>query len=270
MCNSSCHNDQLEPGKATLCLVNYKTEELTRLCLRSIRKYTHYPYEVIVVDNGSADRSLDYLRSLDWITLIERPPEAMTRTGSWAQGTALDLGLQACRTEFFLALHSDTIVHRNGWLADLVAQCGPDIACAGGGKLDLKPKWAILLKKYTDYQEWRRRRRGTDKAFYIRAICALYRTEILRREKLSFFDPAKNLTCGEEIYHQLLAAGYRVNVLSPWKMAQLIHHLAHATMVFNPEFTVRRRTEKKCKRRLEKLLKSPIVKAIQNDSSLDK
>ena len=37
-------------GKATICIVNYKTQEFTRLCLRSIRKFTKYPYEVIVVD----------------------------------------------------------------------------------------------------------------------------------------------------------------------------------------------------------------------------
>jgi hypothetical protein len=270
VCNPKDNHDHLEPGKATICLVNYKTEELTRLCLRSIRKYTRYPHEVIVVDNGSADSSLEYLRSLDWITLIERPPEDMTGTGSWAQGTALDLGLAACRTEFFLAMHSDAIVHKEGWLQELVAACGPDIACAGSGKLDLKPRWEILLKKFTDVKEWIRRRKGTANPFYIRAICAVYRTEILRREKLTFFNPENNMTCGREIYHKLEDAAYKMNVISPWKMAEYIYHLAHATMVFNPEFSVRKRTEKKCKRQLEKILKSPIVKAVQDDSSLDK
>lgn len=258
------------PGKVTICLVNYKTEELTRLCLRSIRKYTHYPYKVIVVDNGSADASLDYLRSLDWITLIERAPEEMTHTGSWAQGTALDMGLKICDTEFFLAMHSDAIVHKDGWLKDFVAQCPSDTVCAGGGKLDLKPSWEILLKKYTDVKEWIRRWKGTDTPFYIRAICALYRTEILRREKLTFFDPEKDLTCGQEIYIKLCAGNYKINALSPWDMAKFIYHLAHATMVFNPEFKVRKKTEKKCRQQLENILKSPMVKAIQNDYSLDK
>ncbi|MDD5728434.1 MAG: glycosyltransferase family 2 protein [Victivallales bacterium] len=263
-------NAELASGKVTICLVNYKTEELIRLCLRSIRKYTHYPCELIVIDNGSADGSLEYLRSLDWITLIERAPGEMTRTGSWAQGTALDMGLRACKTEFFLAMHSDAIVHKDGWLSEFVGECGPGTACAGSGKLDLKPRWQMLLKEYTDYQEWIRRRQGVSKPFYIRAICALYRTEILRRENLTFFDPEKNFTCGQEIYLKLVEKGCPVNVISPWKMAKFIYHLAHATMVFNPEFTVRRRTEKKCKRRLENILKSPIVEAIQNDCSLDR
>lgn len=267
MCNSK---DSLVPGKVTICLVNYKTEELTRLCMRSIRKYTHYPYEVIVIDNGSADVSLDYLRTLDWITLIERSPEEMTGTGSWAQGTALDMGLAACNNEFFLAMHSDTIIHKDGWLKDFVEKCPADTVCAGGGKLDLKPRWEVLLKRCTDFKEWIRRYKGTDKPFYIRAICALYRTDILRKEKLTFFDPDKNLTCGREIYIKLKEANYKLNAMSAWDMAKFIYHLAHATMVLNPEFSVRKKTKKKCTKQLEDIFKSPIVQIIQNDYSLDK
>ena len=270
MCNSDDKQNNLEPGKVTICLVNYKTEELTRLCLRSIRKYTHYPYKVIVIDNGSADGSLDYLKSLNWITLIERSPGEMTRTGSWAQGTALDMGLKICDTEFFLAMHSDTIVHKDGWLKEFITECGTGIASAGCGKLDLKPRWEILLKQCTDVKDWIRRWKGTNKPFYIRAICALYRTEILKKENLTFFDPEKNLTCGEEVYLDLVAGNYNVNALSPWHMAKFIYHLAHATMVFNPEFKVRKKTERKCKQQLEKVLASPMIQAIQNDSSLDK
>ena len=62
-----------QPGKAAICIVNYKTLDFTRLCLRSIRKFTRYPHEVTVVDNDSQDESLEYLKSLEWIRLLERP-----------------------------------------------------------------------------------------------------------------------------------------------------------------------------------------------------
>ena len=51
----------LTKGKAAICIVNYKTLDFTRLCLRSIRKFTNFPYEVIVVDNDSQDESLEGL-----------------------------------------------------------------------------------------------------------------------------------------------------------------------------------------------------------------
>jgi hypothetical protein len=53
-------------------------------------------------------------------------------------------------------------------------------------------------------------------------------------------------------------------------MAEYIYHLAHATMVLNPEFTVRKRTEKKCRRELMRILNAPLAREILNDSSLDR
>ncbi|MBL8704260.1 MAG: glycosyltransferase, partial [Rhodospirillales bacterium] len=58
----------------TVLVPNYRTPELTRLCLRLLRKHTPPGrIRVIAIDNDSRDESLDYLRSLAWISLIERP-----------------------------------------------------------------------------------------------------------------------------------------------------------------------------------------------------
>ena len=102
---------QIIKGKATICIVNYKTLDFTRLCLRSIRKFTNYPYEVIVVDNDSGDASLEYLRGLGWIRLIERRSEPDEPGGGFAHGTGLQLGLENCNTEFFVSMHSLSLIH---------------------------------------------------------------------------------------------------------------------------------------------------------------
>ncbi len=263
---------QLTAAKATICIVNYKTEELTRLCLRSIRRFTKdYPYEVVVVDNDSGDGSLEYLRSLKWIKLIERPGQVM-KSGSWAHGTALDLGLDAAQTEFFVAMHSDTFVHKAGWLPFLANLAKPDIACAGAGKIELKPKWQLLLKHATDVRQWYKKLTGDKKSrFYVRAICALYRTEILRKEKLQFaMGVDDGFTCGKQLYYRLRELGYGTIEVSALTMSKYVFHLAHATMVLNPEFKVRKRTEKKCRRELMKVLSSPLAKEILADDSLDR
>ena len=45
----------------TILLPNYKTPELTRLCLRSLRKYPDCSrIKVIAVDNASGDESVEY------------------------------------------------------------------------------------------------------------------------------------------------------------------------------------------------------------------
>jgi hypothetical protein len=261
---------EYEKGKTTICVVNYKTEELTKLCLRSIRKFTKAPYKVVVVDNDSGDASLDYLRTLKWITLIERPGE-MKGSGSWAHGTGLDKGLEICDTEFFMAMHSDTFVRREGWLGELLSRMSPETACVGGGKLDLKPKWQVLLKRFTDVKKLKRKLTEKKRLdFYIRTICALYRTKILHDENLTFaMNVEDGVTCGKQLYYELVDRKFPTEVVSEWKMAELLHHLAHATMVLNPEFTVRERTERKFKKKIERVMASPEIQSVLNDDSLD-
>ena len=111
---------ELTEGKATIGIVQYKTLDFIRLCLRSIRKFTAYPCEVIVVDNDSADESLEYLRKLKWIRLIERKNEPDEPGGGYSHAAALDVALANCNTEFFVSLHSDVFVKRTGWLAALI------------------------------------------------------------------------------------------------------------------------------------------------------
>lgn len=261
---------EYEKGKTTICIVNYKTEELTRLCLRAIRKYTKVPYEVIVVDNDSGDASLDYLRSLKWIRLIERPGE-MVKSGGWAHATALDKGLESCNTEFFMAMHSDTFVHKDGWLGEMQKYIDDDTACIGGGKIDLKPMWQVFLKRITDYKALVKKIKNEKRDdFYIRTICAIYRTDILKQKGYNFSMEIENgVTCGKQLYYSLVDNDYKTAQISEWDMAKWIYHLAHATMVLNPEFTVRSRTEKKCKKKIFQILNLPLVKDILNDESLD-
>ena len=265
-------------GKATICIANYKTLDFTRLCLRSIRKFTSYPYEVIVVDNDSQDESLAYLKSLSWIRLIERQGRAAEPGGGYAHAAALDLGLKNCNTEFFISMHSDTFVKKDNWLTDLISCFDNDenIACVGSGKIEPTPKWRILLKKATDLRTFKRKLlREPDPIgkfrYYNRTICCLYRTDILRRENLPFLmDRGKGLTGGKKLYFELIDRGYKTVELPPAIMGQYIIHLAHATQVVNPqEFTLRKRTVRKCHRLVNKVMSSEVVKDILGDSYLD-
>ncbi len=265
--------------KATICIVNYKTLDLTRLCLRSIRKFSKYPCEVIVVDNNSQDKSLEYLKSLNWICLVERHPKPDELGGGYAHGAALDLALEKCNTEFFVTMHSDVIVRKERWLTDLIGYFGGDknVACVGSGKIELTPKWRILLKKATDLKALKRKvfrdpQLLTKFRYHNRAICCIYRTDILRREKLSFLaGKGQSMAVGQKLYFELIDRGYKTVELPSSVMGQFIYHLAHATQVVNPqEFTLRKRAIKKCNRLIYKVMSSAIVQSMLADDSLDK
>lgn len=265
-------------SKATICIVNYKTLSFTRLCLRSIRKFTNYPYEVIVVDNDSKDESLEYLKNLSWIRLLERSHKPGQPRGSYDEGAALDIGLENCNTEFFVAMHSDTFAKRENWLAELVEHFGNDenVACVGSGKIELIPRWRILLKKATNLKAVIRKifqNRAVNEKFryHNRAICCLYRTDVLHREKLSFLmGREQGLTSGQKLYFEFLDRGYKTVELPASVMGQYIIHLAHATQVINPqEFTLEKRTIKKYQRIVDKIMSSEIIQDILKDDSLD-
>jgi len=269
----------LQKDKATIAIINYKTLDFTRLCLRTIRKFTRSPYEVIVVDNGSRDASLEYLKSLSWIRLIERPAQADNLGGAHAHAAALDLALENCNTEFFVSLHSDAFIRRDHWLGELIGHFhdDPRSAGVGSGKIESIAPWRQWLKKVTDVRTLQRRlRKEPDPRgihrYYNRTICCLYRTDVLQRERLSFvMDHAQGLTAGQKLYFELVDRGYKTVELSPSVMNRYLVHLAHATQVLNgAEFNLRRGTVRKCQRLIDRVFASPVFRDVLRDESLDR
>ncbi|MCX7078529.1 MAG: glycosyltransferase, partial [Pseudomonas sp.] len=121
------------PANYSIVLVNYKSLELTKTCLELLREglqETGVP--VFVVDNYSDDASSEYLRTLNWINLIEREsttPEA----GSVAHGRALDMALDHVETEYLFLLHTDTFIYDPTVFTLMISQCtGPrEVAAVG-------------------------------------------------------------------------------------------------------------------------------------------
>lgn len=98
---------------ASIVLLNWNGLEWTRKCIESVQADPSYPAELIVVDNGSTDGSLDYLRSLAGIRLI-----ANEKNRGFAGG--VNQGLAAARGDWVVLLNNDTVV-TDGWLTRLVA-----------------------------------------------------------------------------------------------------------------------------------------------------
>ncbi len=265
-------------GKATIGIVQYKTLDFTRLCLRSIRKFTSHPCEAIVVDNDSDDESLDYLRSLKWIRLLERKSKPDEPGGGYSHAAALDMALANCNTEFFVSLHSDVFIKRAGWLTDLIRYFGDDekIACVGTGKIELQPAWQIWLKKNLDVKALKRRLlREPDPLgkfrYFNRTIYSIYRTDVLRREGLTFLMGREDgMTAGRMLYFDLLDRGYETVELPQRLVGKYVVHLAHATQAVNPqEFSLRQRTKRKYKKQYDKVMTSELFASIMADNSLD-
>ncbi len=257
---------EIREGISTVCIVNYKTLKITKLCLDNLKKIeAGLPFKVMVIDNDSADESLEYLKSLNWIQLVERKKERIN-DGGHEHGAALDLGLELCDTEFFISLHSDTIIHKDGWLKFLIEkfQNDPKVACVGGDKIDFVPAWKVLIKKMGDFKTFKRKILRTPDTlgiyrYYNRTNCSAYRTEVLKKENLSFLMwRDKGLTAGKKLFFELEDRGYKTVGIPDSKMKNYMVHLGHATQAINSEFNIPDRTKKKyfkAERKLESLAK---------------
>jgi len=80
----------------------------TRQCLASVRAYTDEPYELVLVDNGSTDGTLEFLRNEQGVTLIANPENR-------GFPAAANQGIEASRGRQVLLLNNDVVV-TTGWL----------------------------------------------------------------------------------------------------------------------------------------------------------
>lgn len=93
--------------KVSIIVLTWNSYEITRDCLLSLRKVDYPNFEVVLVDNGSADCSPERLnREFPEITLIQNP-ENLGFTGGNNVGirAAFDRG-----TDYLLLLNNDTVV----------------------------------------------------------------------------------------------------------------------------------------------------------------
>ncbi len=265
----------------TILVPNYRTPQVTRLCLRLLRRHTDPARAaVIVIDNDSGDESLDYLRSLGWIRLIERTPVSGEPVAK-AHARALDLGLAAVDTPCVLSIHTDTFVCRGDWLDVLLAPLGdPAVAGVGSWKLERRPplqRWAKAVERQVQRAVFPLIGRGHgrleglgDNWFYLRSHCALYRTAPLREHGLRFDDGDANTPAGKMMHRRLEDLGHRMVFLPGERLSRHLVHVNHATMVLNPQLGARRRTIAKGERRLRRILADLDAAQVLGDASLDR
>jgi len=99
--------------KTSIILLTLNNLASTVRCIRSIRKFTDVPYEIVAVDNGSADGTVSWLASQPDVRLIANP-----RNRGFAAGC--NQGAEAASGDYVLFLNNDTVVSRR-WLSLLFA-----------------------------------------------------------------------------------------------------------------------------------------------------
>ena len=130
MTPNSCHQEvELSFVKTdplvSIVILNFNRLDDLRACLDSIKRNTPERHEIIIVDNASTDGSLNYLRTVPDITLVENP----TNVGC---PPARNQAMTLTKGDYVVFLDNDTIV-TSGWLTTFVrhARRNPKIGLLG-------------------------------------------------------------------------------------------------------------------------------------------
>src|SRR4051812_33695377 len=99
-------------NKTSIIILTCNQLHITHMCLESIRCYTDEPYELIVVDNGSTDETVNYLKSQADVKVILNDKNL-----GFAKGC--NQGMEVATGDTLLFLNNDTIVTSN-WLTTML------------------------------------------------------------------------------------------------------------------------------------------------------
>jgi GT2 family glycosyltransferase len=95
------------PPTVSIVMLTWNQKDLTALCLRSLEISTPVPYELIIVDNGSTDGTVDFLKSYSAGKGNVKVIFNLENAG-FARGN--NQGIKEARGEYVLLLNNDTVL----------------------------------------------------------------------------------------------------------------------------------------------------------------
>ncbi|KAA0943820.1 MULTISPECIES: glycosyltransferase [unclassified Pseudomonas] len=225
----------------SIVIVNYKTPEITKICLDLLRKHvggSNVP--IWVVDNYSADESTEYLRTLDWINLIERTaPEP--EPGHIAHGKALDMVLERIETDYLFLMHTDTFVFDKNVFSMMLNKCikNPKVVAVGcveqlnrGAARTLWRFSSRLFKHHFRHLKvslgLRSREPKPYKEVYLKSFCTLWNCKLVKQHGMHF--SMDDRVPGYTLQDRMTELGYVIEMLSPRKIFSYLDHIQAGTV----------------------------------------
>lgn len=147
--------------EVSVIVVNWDRRELLRECLRSLAQQEGPDFEVILVDNGSRDGSVEMAEG-EFLQTGLLPVRILRNTSNVGFCRANNQGIAAARGEFIALLNNDAEA-APGWLQALrrAFECGADVGMAASKILVKQEPRRIDKAGHLIYPDGQNRGRGT-------------------------------------------------------------------------------------------------------------
>src|SRR5437867_1553646 len=238
------------PEKAPLVsiiILNYNGADLLPACLDSLHDLSYPQYEVIVVENGSTDNSMEVLARYSWVKVV-RTERNLGSSGGY------NFGLPHSRGEFVLMMNNDMIANRDfvSVLSRYLVE-HPEVGIVQGkmilprsnGTLEVCGSFLTCCGfpyHYGYYKPDGPKYQRNYPVFTGKGACMMFRREVIDQAGGYYFNPEFHCYYEEtDLCHRAWLAGYETHfVASP-----PIQHLSGVTIArsekagFNLEYYLR-------------------------------
>ena len=225
----------------SIAIVNYKTPEITKICLDLLRQHVDINNTPIwVVDNYSADESTEYLRTLDWINLIERSVSE-PEPGHIAHGKALDLVLERIDTDYLFLMHTDTFVFDKNVFQMMLNKCIKNQKVVAVGCVEqinrgtVRTLWRFSSRLFKHHFRrlkisvgLRSREPKPYREIYLKSFCTLWNCKLIKQHGMHF--SMDDRVPGYTLQDRMTEFGYVIEMLSPRKIFSYLDHIQSGTV----------------------------------------
>lgn len=255
------------PPKISIIIPQYKTLEVTRLCLRALKKFSKLNLEIIVVDNNSQDESLSYLKQNKSIRLIENRNASV---GGQGHKQALDIGIKAATGEWVLLFHSDTIVLKHGWDVTLLSLLDryPNAVGASSTIREINRFLVWYKKPFRYIKEWRsyykfKLEPTPDK---IMSYCFLLKRDFLISTNFNFESAEGDVA--DMLYKTKIKGKREFLLMGRRFLDKILWHTSNVSSIFTGQINDPK-SIKKFRKKMQGLFSTELVNDLINDSTLD-
>lgn len=221
----------------SIILITLNQLDYTKTCVNSILECTPQPFELVFVDNGSTDGTVEYLdtlsKQLENVTIIKNG-------SNLGFGQAANIGISRATGKHVVLLNNDTVVGR-GWLLRLlriaeqdesIGMVGPLTNYASGRQVLQTVPYTVDGLKLDGFDEysWNVGMENAGRYFDVHRLvgfCMLIKAEVIKR--IGGFDPRFSIGNFEDDDFCLRAqlAGFKAVVATD----VFIHHFGSKTFV---------------------------------------
>lgn len=220
--------------KTSIIILTLNQLPLTIQCLESIKRNTPEEHEIIIVDNGSSDDTVQFLKAhYPELKLIENQQNL-----GFAKGC--NQGVELAEGDAILFLNNDTVVPP-GWLTPMLRALNSDSSVGMAGPVtnyisghQLVPVTYSELKNMEAFAaEYCESKRGqVEEVRRLIGFCLLVKRSVL--SEIGWFDERYGLGNYEDddLCLRALQHGYKLLIA----LDSFIHHIGHASMGQDPSF----------------------------------